>query len=170
MVDGPLWVAPYRDTGVIGTVERLWHEPGVTLEEAFAEAERLMPGDARRVDVYQVPPARILHEDDVCRSTSELLRERFGGEAADLRSGFVVIVEQRPLSSSFESRSPHDAPDTLPGCGPDQDSQARSRPIVSVAFRPEPLSKITVSSPGPISPLARRRRAPAAATADVGST
>ena len=104
VADGTLWVAPYRDTGVIGTVERLWDEPGVTLEEALAEAERLMPEDARLVDVYHVPSARILHEDDVYRYTSELLRDRFGGEAADLRSSFVVIVEQRPLSSSFASR------------------------------------------------------------------
>ncbi len=91
---GPLRVTTIGESERLGTIERLWEAPGATLDEALAEAERLMPEDGRLVDSYQVPSARILCEDDVYRCTSTSLHAgldpRLPGCALPARRGTAV--------------------------------------------------------------------------------
>jgi hypothetical protein len=102
--DGVYNVGVDGANGAIFFIERTWDDPaGVPLDQAQAEAQRLIPSDAKLTEYYDAASAKILYGTDVDRFSSRSLAPQVRGTARKLTGYFAAIYEKVPAQQIYGS-------------------------------------------------------------------
>ena len=100
--DGAYNVGGDGMNGPIHFIERTWTDPtGMPIEMAEAEAQMLIPADAKLLERYNAESARILYGTQIDRYESKSLGALFAGEIRKLTKFFAVVIEKVPATDVF---------------------------------------------------------------------
>ncbi len=84
-------------------IERSWDEgSGGTLADAKAEAESLLPDDAKFIESYQATSARILHGTQIDRYQSRTISQRLQNDQHRYGSNIVIIYHLVPATDAYD--------------------------------------------------------------------
>jgi hypothetical protein len=90
--------------GPVHFIERTWNDPaGVPLEQAQAEAQGLIPSDAKLTEYYDAASVKILYGTDVDRYSSKSLAPQVRGTDRKLTGYFTAIYDKIPSQASYGS-------------------------------------------------------------------
>lgn len=101
--NGMYYVGATKSQRAVSYIERSWNQgSGVSLDDAQAEAESLLPDDAKFIESYQANSARILYGTHVDRYQSRTISQRLKDGQRRYGSNLVIIYHLIPASQAYD--------------------------------------------------------------------